>query len=173
MNPSSFLFRIRLLVLAAFASYCGVLPKLCAQTNLPTATAAQVPAKPLMASQVFQWSEMKAQPARIGEVRNVFDAPTATLDKYSCHITTLDPGKEPHPAHQHPEEELLVIKEGTLEVVQGTVTNQVAAGGMVFCASNQLHGWRNSSTKPVTYYVIKVYPHDLANTARPEKPKSN
>ena len=104
---------------------------------------------------------MRETPSNIGTVRNVFDSPTLTLDGYSCHITTLNPGKEPHPPHQHPEEELLVIKEGTLEVMQNGVTNQVSAGGMVFCSSNELHGWRNTSSAPATYYVIKIYPHDL------------
>jgi quercetin dioxygenase-like cupin family protein len=125
------------------------------------ATPATEPAKPLMHSRVFQWSDLKEQPSNIGIVRNVFDSPTVTLDGYSCHITTLNPGKEPHPPHQHPEEELLVIKEGTLEVMQNGVIHQVSAGGMVFCASNELHGWRNTSPAPATYYVIKVYPHDL------------
>jgi quercetin dioxygenase-like cupin family protein len=114
-----------------------------------------------MHSRVFQWSDLQERPSNIGTTRNVFDSPTLTLDGYSCHITTLNPGKEPHPPHQHPEEELLVIKEGTLEVMQNGVTNQVSAGGMVFCASNELHGWRNTSSAPVTYYVIKVIPHDL------------
>lgn len=116
---------------------------------------------------------MQVRPTEIGLLRNVFDAPTATLNEYSCHVTTLNPGKEPHPAHRHPEEELLIIKEGTLEVVQNGVTNQVSAGGMVFCASNELHGWRNSSTNPVTYYVIHVYPHDLAKPVQDGATNSN
>jgi quercetin dioxygenase-like cupin family protein len=118
-------------------------------------------AKPLMHSRVFQWNDLEARPSAIGITRNVFDSPTETLNGYSCHITTLNPGKEPHPPHQHPEEELLVIREGTLEVMQNGATNQVSAGGMVFCSSNEIHGWRNTSSAPVTYYVIKMYPHDL------------
>jgi quercetin dioxygenase-like cupin family protein len=140
-----------------------------AQTNSATESPTSGRAKSPMRSRIFQWSNMQARPTDIGTVRNVFDAPTATLENFSCHITTLNPGKEPHPAHRHPEEELLAIKEGTLEVTQNGVTNQVSAGGMVFCASNELHGWRNSSTNPVTYYVIHVYPHDLARSAQAEK----
>lgn len=137
-------------------------PCLCVSVHAQTNSAA---AKPPMHSRVFQWSDMPAQTSSTGTVRSVFDAPTATLDNFSCHVTTLEPGKAPHPPHRHPEEELLVIKEGTLEVMQNGVTNQVGAGGMVFCASNELHGWRNSSDKPVTYYVIHVIPHDLAKVA--------
>ena len=139
-----------------------------AQTNSSTESSASATAKPPMHSRIFQWGDMPAQPTNIGELRNFFDAPTATLDNFSCHVTTLNPGKEPHPAHRHPEEELLVIKEGTLEVTQNGVTNQVSAGGMVFCASNELHGWRNSTTNPVTYYVIHISPHDLAKPAQAE-----
>lgn len=131
-------------------------------SNVASTTSAP---KPLMHSRVFQWSDLKARSSEISTVRDVFDSPTETLDGYSCHITTLNPGKEPHPPHQHPEEELLVIREGTLEVMQNGVTNQVSAGGMVFCSANEIHGWRNTSSAPVTYYVIKVYPHDLKKVA--------
>ncbi len=119
--------------------------------------------KPIMLSGVFQWSDFdkKGRPSETATYRDVFDAPTATLAGMSCHVTTLKPGKEPHPPHKHTEEELLIIKEGTLEVMQKGVTNQVSAGGMVFCASNEIHGWKNATTSPVTYYVLKVIPHDL------------
>ena len=144
-----------------------------AQTNSAAASSPSGVAKPTMRSRVFQWRDLPARTTDFATFRDVFDAPTATLDEYSCHVTTLNPGKEPHPAHRHPEEELLIIKEGTLEVVQNGVTNQVSAGGMVFCASNELHGWRNSTTNPVTYYVLKVYPHDLAKSAPDGELKSN
>ena len=161
------------------ASACGTLllsfALTCAGQNSQTNSAPTPPpaiaTKPIMRSRVVQWRDLTGRPSDVATFRDVFDAPTATLDEYSCHVTTLNPGKEPHPAHQHPEEELLIIKEGTLEVVQNGVTNQVAAGGMVFCASNELHGWRNSTTNPVTYYVIKVYPHDLAKPGAPQATK--
>ncbi len=159
---------------AALLLSCGGLAVTAhAQTNFAAESPASVTVKPPMHSRIFQWSDMPAQPSNIGALRNFFDSPTATLENLSCHVTTLDPGKEPHPAHRHPEEELLIIKEGTLEVVQNGVTNQVGAGGMVFCASNELHGWRNSSTNPVTYYVIHISPHDLAKPAQAEEKQSD
>src|SRR6266498_4292566 len=68
-----------------------------AQTNFGVTASAQTAAKPIMHSRVFQWSDLKVEPTRIGGLRGVFDAPTATLDRFSCHITTLDPGNAPHP----------------------------------------------------------------------------
>jgi quercetin dioxygenase-like cupin family protein len=168
MNGAGLQVRVSLMI----ALLCGASQAVHAQTNMASTSAAQTKVKPIMRSGVFQWRDMKVQPSNIGAVRGVFDDPTATFAELSCHITTLDPGKEPHPAHRHPEEELIIVKEGTLEVVQNSVTNQVETGGMIFCASNELHGWRNTSTNPVTYYVLKAYPHDLAKPGQTETPRA-
>jgi XRE family transcriptional regulator, regulator of sulfur utilization len=123
---------------------------------------AQSAAKPLMHSSVFHWNNLKVETTKTGERRQVFDASTATLDKFECHITTLNPGESPHAAHHHPEEELMILKEGTVEEMQNGVTNRVEAGGIIFCASNEEHGMRNIGTNRATYFVFKFYPHDLA-----------
>ena len=126
---------------------------------------AQTAARPLMRSCVFHWSEMKVETTKTGERRALFDAPTPTLERFESHITTLNPGETPHAAHRHPEEELMILKEGTLEVIQNDTTNRVEAGGIIFCASNELHGLRNIGTNRATYYVLKWYPHDLEKAA--------
>ena len=122
---------------------------------------AQTAAKPVLHSSIFNWNSLKAEPTKIGERRGVFDAPTATLVRLECHITTLNPGESPHPGHRHPEEEMMIVKEGTIEEVQNGVTNRVEAGGIIFCASNEMHGMKNMGTNRATYYVLKIYPHGL------------
>jgi mannose-6-phosphate isomerase-like protein (cupin superfamily) len=123
--------------------------------------AAQSNRKPVMHSCVFNWANLKVTPTKQGERRSVFDAPTPALADLECHITTLNPGESPHPPHQHPEEELMIIKEGTLAAFQGDQTNIVTAGGIIFEASNEFHGLRNVGTNPATYFVLKFAPHDL------------
>ena len=125
---------------------------------------AQSAAKPLMRSTVFNWSDLKVSSTKVGERRSVFDAPTVTLERFESHITTINPGEAPHAPHRHPEEEMMILKEGTVEMVQNGQTNRVEAGGMIFCASGELHGMRNIGKVPATYYVIKWFPHDLAKT---------
>ena len=124
-------------------------------------TFAESNGKPVMHSCVFNWADLKARPTKVGESRGVFDAPTPTLAEFECHITTLNPGESPRPPHRHPEEELMVIKEGTVEALQGGKTNIVTAGGIIFEASNELHGLRNIGTNRATYFVFKFTPHDL------------
>jgi quercetin dioxygenase-like cupin family protein len=56
----------------------------------------------------------------------------------------------------------MFVKEGVIEEVQnGSTTNRVEAGGIIFCASNEEHGMRNIGTNRATYFVLKIYPHDL------------
>src|SRR5688572_16649362 len=99
--------------------------------------------KPLMRSSVFEWNAIEVKQTKTGARRDVFDSPTATLDRFESHVTTLNAGEAAHPPHQHPEEELIVIKEGTFEAMQNGVTRRVGAGSMIFQASNEPHGLRN------------------------------
>ena len=122
---------------------------------------AQSAAKPVMHSAFFNWADFKPAPTKTGERRNVFDAPTPTLANFECHITTLNPGESPHAPHRHADEEIMILKEGTLAAIQGDHTNTVAAGGIIFEASNELHGLINIGTNRATYFVIKYAPHDL------------
>lgn len=126
------------------------------------ATFAQNVAKPMMHSSVFLWNSLKAEPTKVGERRGVFDAPTPALAELEMHVTTLNPGESPHPPHRHAAEELMIVKEGTLEALQGDRTNIVEVGGIIFEASNELHGLRNIGTNRATYYVLKIAPRDLA-----------
>ena len=108
----------------------------------------------VMGSRAVPWETMKAEPTKVGEVRHVFQAPTATLDELESHITTLNPGEVPHAPHKHADEEVLCLKEGTLETFQSGATRKVGPGGIIFQASNELHNVTNVGRAPATYYVI-------------------
>jgi XRE family transcriptional regulator, regulator of sulfur utilization len=109
----------------------------------------------VMGSAIFDWTALKAEPNKTGSVRRVVQRPTATLDELEIHITTLNPGETPHPPHQHPAEELIIIKEGTVESLVNGEMRRVGPGSIIFQASNQLHSLRNIGTTPATYHVIQ------------------
>jgi quercetin dioxygenase-like cupin family protein len=123
------------------------------------------PPKPRLGSGVFDWNQLVATPTKVGARRDVFDASTATLDNLECHITTVNPGEAPHAPHRHPDEELIIIKEGTVEVMVNGVTRQAGPGAVVFFAANDVHGLRNGGTTPATYYVLRIVSHELPGTA--------
>jgi XRE family transcriptional regulator, regulator of sulfur utilization len=110
--------------------------------------------KSVQKSTVFDWSTADTKPNDWGAVRQVMRAPTPTLDELEIHISTLSPGKSSHAPHQHVNEELIIVKEGTLDTFQSGVTRRVNLGGIIFHASNEPHNVTNVGTTPATYFVI-------------------
>jgi quercetin dioxygenase-like cupin family protein len=113
------------------------------------------PAPKVMGSMAFDWNQLAVHKTPKGESRKVCQAPTATLDELEIHITTLNPGELAHPPHQHPDEELLIIKEGTVEAFVNGEWKRVGPGSVIFQASNVPHAIRNVGETPATYHVIK------------------
>lgn len=108
----------------------------------------------VMGSAVFDWNSIAAKPNASGSVRSFFKARTATLEELELHATTLGPGKAPHPPHRHPNEEMIILWKGTLEALENGEWKRVGPGSVIFNASNQLHGLRNSGTEEAVYHVI-------------------
>jgi len=110
--------------------------------------------KHVQTSTVYPWSIADTHANEWGAVRQVMRTPTPTLDELEIHISTLNPGKSPHAPHQHQHEELLIVKDGTLETFQSGATRQVGPGGIIFQASNEFHNVTNVGKTPATYVVI-------------------
>jgi mannose-6-phosphate isomerase-like protein (cupin superfamily) len=84
-----------------------------------------------------------------------YNGPTDQLSGVCTGMAVLDPGASPHPPHRHPEEEFLIIAEGTGEIdCDGRVT-QVGPGAILYCAGNTLHGVTNTGPVPLTFYWSK------------------
>ncbi len=109
---------------------------------------------PVIGSSVFDWNAVPAKPTEVGSVRSFFKVRTPTLEQLEVHVTTLNPGKSPHPPHRHPNEEMLIIRQGTVEALVNGEWKQAGPGSVIFFASNQLHGLKNVGTEPAVYHVI-------------------
>jgi XRE family transcriptional regulator, regulator of sulfur utilization len=116
--------------------------------------AAGVMGAPVMGSRVFDWNAMVDKPNKTGSVRTVCSAPTATLENLEIHISTLNPGLMSHPPHKHPNEELIIVRQGTVETLSNGVWIRVGPGSVIFNGSNQPHGFRNVGTEPAIYHVV-------------------
>ena len=112
------------------------------------------PQKPVMQSAVFDWNSIPAKQTKTGTVRSFFKSPTTTLSELELHVTMLNPGEASHPPHKHPNEELVIVKEGLVEALVNGDWKKVGPGSVIFNASNQMHGIRNVGTTPATYHVI-------------------
>jgi len=118
------------------------------------ALAAVDAAKPVIGETVFDWNAMTPHKTEVSEVRSVVKGPTATLEELEMHVTTLNPGKEPHPPHRHPNEELVILDKGTVEALVNGEWKRLGPGSIIFNASNVLHGLRNVGDTPAQYHVV-------------------
>lgn len=103
---------------------------------------------------VWDWQAMTARQTDVGAVRDLVRQPTMTLDELEMHVTTLNAGTSSHPPHTHPNEELVIVREGTVEVLNGGAWKRLGPGSVVFNASNAPHALRNVGSGPATYHVI-------------------
>lgn len=115
---------------------------------------AAVPGK--MGSGIYYWDKMKVDAKPTGERRQIFESPTLTLKKLEGHVSTLNEGLAPHDAHRHPDEELVVVKEGTMQATIDGVSQSGGPGSIFFFGSNSLHGMKNIGQGRATYYVFRM-----------------
>jgi XRE family transcriptional regulator, regulator of sulfur utilization len=80
----------------------------CGLTLCLAAAAAQKP--PVMQSAIFDWKAIPATQIDIGARLQVFQAPTAALDEFECHVATVNIGATSHAPHPHHDEELVIMK---------------------------------------------------------------
>ena len=115
----------------------------------PAAAAATLPNATLNPAQ----AKLTREPN--GEMRVYFSGSTDQLPDMLAGSWLVKPGKMPHPAHTHPEEEFLLVTEGTGEIaLEGKVT-KVGPGSMMYCSAGKLHGITNIGATPMLFYFIK------------------
>lgn len=131
-------------LLVAATAACAVLALGSVARSAPT----------VMTSSIFEWKAMKAEPTASGEVRRVFRTRTATLDELECHVTTLKAGVASHAPHTHANEEVLIVREGNVEVFYKNAWHPAGPGSVIFLTGTDPHGIRNAGTTAATYHVF-------------------
>jgi uncharacterized cupin superfamily protein len=107
-----------------------------------------------LTSNVYVWDQLKAEPTATGFRRAVFDGPTTSLDKLNCHVTTLNPGEQSGAPRLHLQEEIVIVKEGTVEASSDGIIRTAPAGSVIFFAAHCVTFMRNPGKAPATYIVI-------------------
>lgn len=110
-----------------------------------------------LTSAIHDWEKMTVTPTANGVRRAVFDGPTTTVDKLHCHITTLNPGANSGEPRRHLQEEVIIIKEGTVEATVHGLTQTAGPGSVIFFAANAVTRLRNVGDTPATYTVVYYF----------------
>ena len=115
------------------------------------------PSTEKLASGVYNWESLSATPTPTGVRRAVFDGATATVDKLHCHISTLNPGERSAEPRKHLQEEVIIVKEGTLEANWDGKSATGGPGSVIFFAAGATTFLRNAGKTPATYIVLYYY----------------
>ncbi|HWC60580.1 MAG TPA: cupin domain-containing protein [Verrucomicrobiae bacterium] len=134
-------------------------------TALATAAQAQqtLPDKTSLTSTAIEWNSLAVKTNATGSSRKFFEGATSSLDALECHASTLNPGATNHVILKRPNDEVIIVKEGTIEAFVGDKWVRVGPGSVIFNAANVPQSMRNPGDVPATYHVI---------TFRPAAPKS-
>ena len=127
----------------------------------------------LLDSTAWKWQDLAPKKTDVGELRNVVRQPTRTLDELEMHITTLNPHTASHKPHTHPNEEMVIVKEGTLQAHVNGKEVVVGPGSVLFYASMQPHAVQNVGDTPATYFVINWASPGTKTKKIPTPPSGN
>jgi quercetin dioxygenase-like cupin family protein/ketosteroid isomerase-like protein len=126
-------------------------------------------------SSTWSWADIEPQgPADKPAAKSVVRRPTLTLDELEMHVTRLPPGQTTHAPHTHPNEELIIVREGTVEAYQEGRKTRLGPGSIIFEASNESHNVTNVGDGPAVYHVINwksaaTKPKPVADAAASER----
>jgi quercetin dioxygenase-like cupin family protein len=123
---------------------------------LASAHANAAPDRKLLPARTFKFEDLPVKKTGENASRDVFDGVTHTGLQVDIHETELAPGSAPHAAHRHIHEEIVMVREGTLEVMIEGKTSAINPGGVVYVASNEFHGWKNVGSTRAHYFVFAL-----------------
>jgi ectoine hydroxylase-related dioxygenase (phytanoyl-CoA dioxygenase family)/uncharacterized RmlC-like cupin family protein len=92
----------------------------------------------------------------------LFRGATPDIREMRCHVSVLDPGRQPHPPHRHDEEEILVILDGEADLVWGegddperTAKHRAGRGSFAYYPAGSPHTIHNGSADQVSYLMFR------------------
>jgi mannose-6-phosphate isomerase-like protein (cupin superfamily) len=101
------------------------------------------------------WDTVTFKPSDNGGRRNIIQQATSTLKQLEIHATTLKEGLPSHAAHSHPDEEIILVRFGTVDQTIGGTHYRLGPGSLVFATNDDLHGITNTGEGQCEYYAIR------------------
>jgi quercetin dioxygenase-like cupin family protein len=109
-----------------------------------------------LASKTFRFEDLPVRVSGENRYRPILEGVTHEGWQLEAHETDLAPGGMPHPPHRHRQEEMFLLREGTVEVTIAGRTTRLGPGGVAFIASNEEHGVRNAGATHAEYFVLAL-----------------
>jgi quercetin dioxygenase-like cupin family protein len=123
-----------------------------------TQVSARSEALPKLGSQVHPYDKLPVRHNGANEGRAVMHGTLHQGFPIEVHLTNLAPDGMPHPPHRHAHEEIMLLKNGQLDVMINGETTRVGPGSVVLMGSNDLHGLKNPGPERAEYFIVELSP---------------
>ena len=133
---------------------------------------AQKPDKPLLDSHIWSATDARTSKGDWGEI-NIYTedaSPPSAPSMLTASLTFL-PGKQLQPPHQHADEEFQYVIEGEGTWSLNGKEQPLKAGDLMYTRPWDWHGIRNSSDKPLRFFVFKFRARGVPEPAKPAAAK--
>jgi quercetin dioxygenase-like cupin family protein len=101
------------------------------------------------------WSTFIFKPSAVGGRRDILKQPTSTLKELEIHVTTLNEGLPSHAPHSHPDEEIILVRFGTVEQTINGTAYKLGPGSVIFLTNDDMHGISNAGKGKCEYYAFR------------------
>jgi len=131
------------------------------QGAAPPAADNSVERLPVMRTQQFKYDELPVTTNGQNRQRRMFTAKTHTGFKIESHQSDIAPGEVNHAPHQHLREEMMLIREGLMELTIAGKAYRLGPGDVGVIGSNELHNAKNVGTTRATYFIVNIGRDDV------------
>lgn len=107
-------------------------------------------------TRVYKWEDLPVRERGQNRQRAILDGKTGKDFPIEIHETELAPGLAPHGSHSHIHDEILIVREGTLESVINGKTETLTPGSLAYIRAGEEHGFRNAGQTRARYYILAL-----------------
>lgn len=116
---------------------------------------------PVMKTTSYKFNELPVTTNGRNKQRRMFTAKTHTGFKIESHQSEIAPGEVNHPPHQHLREEMMLVREGLMELTINGRAYRLGPGDVGVIGSNEVHNARNVGTTNAHYFIVNIGRDDV------------
>jgi mannose-6-phosphate isomerase-like protein (cupin superfamily) len=133
------------------------------QTNVAPAPAndTSVEKLPVLKTKAYIFNELQETTNGKNKQRPLFRGKLHTGFKLESHQSDIAPGEVNHPPHEHLREEMMLIREGTMELTIAGKPYKLGPGDVGFIGSNERHNAKNVGTTRAVYFIVNLGRDDV------------
>jgi mannose-6-phosphate isomerase-like protein (cupin superfamily) len=116
---------------------------------------------PRLETKAYIFDELPVTTNGQNRQRRMFTGKTHTGFKLESHQSEIAPGEVNHPPHQHLREEMMLVREGLMELTVAGRPMRLGPGCVGYIGSNELHNAKNVGTTRANYFIVNIGRDDV------------